>query len=44
MSVGPVELVLFLAVVAALLLGPVVAGVYLAIRLNRRRDGRPAGS
>jgi hypothetical protein len=40
MNLGPLEL-LFLMVGAISLLGPVIAGVYLATRLNR--PGRPNG-
>jgi hypothetical protein len=43
MNIGPVEILLLL-VGAISLLGPVLAGAYLAVRLSRRhRDGTAAG-
>jgi uncharacterized protein YneF (UPF0154 family) len=40
MNVGPLELLLLMVFVICLL-GPVIAGAYLATRLSRRAPGRP---
>jgi uncharacterized protein YneF (UPF0154 family) len=41
MSIGSVEVLLFVMIFVVCMLGPVIGGVYLATRLNHRAAGPP---